>query len=63
MSQYREPLMITSPSEFIRYFIGRFDGPLHFRFIAQPLMAILLAMRDGWRDARAGRSALAASPA
>jgi len=55
--------MITSPSEFIRYFIGRFDGPLHFRFIAQPLMAILLAMRDGWRDARAGRSALAASPA
>jgi hypothetical protein len=43
------------PSEFISYFIGRFDGPLHFRFYAQPLIAILLATRDGWRDARAGR--------
>jgi hypothetical protein len=46
--------MITSTSEFVSYFFGRFDGPLHFRFIAQPLMAILLATRDGWRDARAG---------
>jgi hypothetical protein len=35
--------------------IGRLDGPLHFRFILQPLMASLLAIRDGRQDARAGR--------
>jgi hypothetical protein len=38
-------------------FISRFDGPLHFRLIAQPLMAILLAVRDGRRDEREGRGA------
>ena len=47
--------MITSPSEFISDFLGRLDGPLHFRFYAQPLMAMLLAARDGWVDAREGR--------
>ena len=35
--------------------LARLDGPLHFRFIMQPLMAILLAIRDGSRDAREGR--------
>jgi hypothetical protein len=35
--------------------IGRLDGPLHFRFIFQPLMAALLATRDGRQDARARR--------
>ncbi len=38
-------------------FIARFDGPLHFRFYIQPLMATLLAVRDGRRDALAGRGA------
>lgn len=38
-------------------FIGRFDGPLHFRLFVQPLMAILFAVRDGSRDAREGRGA------
>ena len=36
-------------------FLARLDGPLHFRFIMQPLMAIALAIRDGSRDAREGR--------
>lgn len=35
--------------------LGRLDGPLHFRFIFQPLMAALLAARDGRQDASAGR--------
>ncbi len=34
----------------------RWDGPLSFRFILQPLMAAIPAVRDGIRDARAGRS-------
>jgi hypothetical protein len=38
-------------------FLARLDGPLHFRFIMQPLMAIFLATRVGIRDAREGRSA------
>ena len=38
-------------------FIARFDGPLHFRLIAQPTLAVLLAVRDGRRDAREGRGA------
>ena len=27
--------------------VGRLDGPLHFRFILQPLMATLFAVIDG----------------
>ncbi len=32
---------------------ARFTGPLCFRFIVQPLIAILLGMRDGSLDAKA----------
>ena len=49
--------MGTFLSSFLTDLIGRFDGPLHFRFFAQPLMAIVLAVRDGSRDAREGRGA------
>ena len=38
-------------------FLGRFDGPLHFRLFVQPLMAMFFAFRDGSRDAREGRGA------
>ena len=36
---------------------SRLDGPLHLRFILQPSMAILLALRDGIQDARSGEPA------
>src|SRR6266481_4909486 len=36
---------------------ARLDGPLHFRFIVQPLMAIIFAVIDGVKDAKAGRPA------
>jgi hypothetical protein len=39
----------------LEHLLGRLDGPMHFRFIFQPLMAALFAIRDGRRDARAGR--------
>jgi hypothetical protein len=35
----------------------RLDGPLHFRFILQPLMAIIFATIDGIKDAKLGRPA------
>lgn len=41
----------------ITQLFARLDGPLHFRFIMQPLMAAVLATIDGVKDARAGRPA------
>jgi uncharacterized membrane protein YhhN len=34
---------------------ARLNGPLKLRLLLQPLMAVLLALRAGLRDARAGR--------
>jgi protein-S-isoprenylcysteine O-methyltransferase Ste14 len=34
--------------------LARLDGPMHFRFVVQPLVAMLLGARAGTRDARAG---------
>jgi hypothetical protein len=36
---------------------ARLDGPLHFRFIVQPLMAILFAIIGGVRDAKNAKPA------
>jgi hypothetical protein len=35
--------------------VGRLHGPLTFRLLLQPIMATLYALRDGWKDARAGK--------
>jgi hypothetical protein len=35
--------------------IGRVSGPMKFRLVLQPLVAIFFATRAGIRDARAGR--------
>ena len=37
--------------------IGRTSGPFAFRFYLQPLVATLYAIRDGVKDAHAGRPA------
>jgi len=36
--------------------IERPDGPMRFRFVLQPLMATIVAIRDGREDARFGRA-------
>jgi len=36
--------------------IERPDGPMRFRFVLQPLMGAIVAIRDGRKDARSGRS-------
>ena len=41
----------------IENLFGRLDGPLHFRFILQPLMAALFAIIDGLKDAKAVKPA------
>jgi hypothetical protein len=42
-------------SRFLENLIGRTGGPFSFRFLFQPLMAIVYATRDGLRDARTSR--------
>lgn len=42
-------------SSFLADLLARIEGPLHFRLLFQPLMAIAFAFRDGRNDARAGR--------
>ena len=37
--------------------IARPHGPMAFRFILQPVMAAIVALRDGVADAKAGRTA------
>jgi len=36
---------------------GRFDGPFHFRFILQPVMASIFAVIDGIKDAKNNKPA------
>ena len=42
-------------ARFTENMTGRLTGPLHFRFVMQPAMAIILAIRSGIQDAREGR--------
>ena len=39
----------------VENFFGRLDGPFHFRFIVQPIMASLFAILDGIKDAKSGK--------
>ena len=36
--------------------VGRSDGPMTFRFFLQPIMSLLMALRDGVKDAKTGQS-------
>jgi len=47
--------MYSSFAQFLEHLLARLTGPLHFRLIMQPLVAIALGIRDGLKDARAGR--------
>jgi len=42
--------------EFWHDLVERPDGPMRFRFLLQPLMAAMVAIRDGLEDARSRRS-------
>jgi hypothetical protein len=42
-------------SRIIENLIARTEGPLHFRVILQPVMAMVFAFIDGRKDARAGK--------
>lgn len=40
---------------FIDGLLARLQGPMYFRLLLQPLMALFFAIRDGRKDAREGR--------
>ncbi len=42
-------------SRFVSDLIGRVTGPMAFRLVLQPAMAVFFAIRDGTRAARDGR--------
>ena len=41
---------------FVERLLGRIDGPMGLRFCLQPIMAAMLAIRDGWADVKAGHA-------
>jgi len=47
---------LKAVEQFWHDLIERPDGPMRFRFIQQPVMATIVAIRDGLKDARSGRS-------
>jgi hypothetical protein len=47
--------MVDIPSRIFGDLVGRTHGPMNFRIILQPLMAIIFAVLDGRKDARHGR--------
>jgi len=44
-------------TRFMENIVGRVHGPMNFRMVLQPLMAVLFAWRDGRQDARDGKAA------
>ena len=44
-------------TSFTQHVIARVTGPMKFRLVLQPAMALFLAIRDGLNDAREGRPA------
>jgi hypothetical protein len=50
-----EPLMDDIFTRFLQDLLDRLTGPMRFRLLIQPAVALLFGIRDGLRDARLGR--------
>jgi hypothetical protein len=57
LSPFEVMLNIPSIPEFTADLIDRLHGPFSFRFVLQPVMAAIYAVRDGVLDAYAGKPA------
>jgi hypothetical protein len=44
-------------TRFVENMFARIDGPMHFRIILQPVMALVFACIDGIKDAKYGKPA------
>jgi hypothetical protein len=49
--------IVEAVSRAVTELLGRAAGPMHFRLVMQPVVASVLAIRAGIRDAREGRPA------
>ncbi len=49
-------ITVATFHRFVHNLVERPDGPMRFRFVLQPVMAMIAAVHDGLKDARAGRS-------
>jgi hypothetical protein len=49
-------LIMTEHLSFIDGLVARIEGPMNFRLILQPLVALFFAFRDGLRDAQERKS-------
>ena len=47
--------MYLFSKDFLDSLVARLVGPMRFRFVLQPLMAVLLGVRDGKNDAKLGK--------
>jgi hypothetical protein len=47
---------VGEPLSFIEGLVARIEGPMSFRLLLQPVMALIFAIRDGRRDAKEGRA-------
>ena len=48
--------IVASVTRMMENLVGRVHGPMSFRLVLQPLMAVIFAIRDGRKDAREGRA-------
>lgn len=48
-------ITVSTVERFWHDLVERPDGPMRFRFVLQPMMAVIAAIHDGLKDARAGR--------
>lgn len=48
--------IVASVTRIMENLVGRVHGPMSFRLVLQPLMAVIFAIRDGRKDAREGRA-------
>jgi hypothetical protein len=49
--------IMTEHLSFVDGLMARIEGPMNFRLILQPLVALFFAVRDGLKDARESKSA------
>jgi hypothetical protein len=55
MGFFWHDVSLKAVAQFWHDLIERPDGPMRFRFVLQPVMAMIVAIRDGREDARSGR--------
>jgi hypothetical protein len=47
--------IVGMSTRIMEHLVGRVNGPMSFRLILQPIMAVIFAVRDGRKDAREGK--------